>query len=219
MRMAKKQVVVIGLGRFGSSVARALSELGHEVLGLDSDLRRVEEVSEFATQAAQVDATDEDALRDMGVRNFDIGVVAIGSDVKSSILATLLLKRLGVKTVVSKAQDELHGDILEKVGADRVVYPERETGLRVAHALASPNLVDYLQVMPGFGIGKLVAPLAFQGKELGQLDLKGKFGLTTLILRRGNELVLNPSRSEVIGRGDVLVVTGRDEQLEALWAK
>lgn len=214
--MSKKQVVVIGLGRFGSSLARTLAERGYEVLGLDTDMKRVEEVAEFATQAAQVDATDEDALREMGVRNFDVGVVAIGNDIKSSILVTLLLKRLGVGTVISKAQDDLHGEILEKVGADRVVYPERDTGVRVAHALTAANLVDYLEVMPGFGIAKLVVPQSFAGKELGQLDLKGNFGITTLILRRGNELIVNPSRSEVLSRGDVLVLAGRDEKLEAL---
>jgi len=214
--MAKKQVVVIGLGRFGSSLARTLSDQGNEVLGLDIDLKRVEFVAEFATQAAQADATDEDALREMGVRNFDIGVVAIGGDIKSSILVTLLLKRLGVKTVISKAQDDLHGEILEKVGADRVVYPERETGVRVAHAISTPNLVDYLEVMAGYGVAKLVVPLSFVGKELGQLELKSRYGLTPLILRRAGELLLNPSRSEKLNQGDVLVLSGKDEQLEAL---
>ncbi len=214
--MAKKQVVVIGLGRFGSSLARTLTDLGHEVLALDRDIKKVEEIADFATQAAQLDATDEDALREMGVRNFDIGVVSIGSDLKSSILTTLLLKRLGVRMVISKAQDDLHGDILAKVGADRVVYPERETGVRVAHGLVTPNLVDYLEVMPGYGIAKLVAPDAFIGRELGQIDLKGRYGLTTLVLRRGDELILNPTRSEVVNRGDILIVAGRDEQLEAI---
>ena len=214
--MAKKQVVVIGLGRFGSSLARTLSDQGNEVLGLDIDLKRVEFVAEFATQAAQADATDEDALREMGVRDFDIGVVAIGGDIKSSILVTLLLKRLGVKTVISKAQDDLHGEILEKVGADRVVYPERETGVRVAHAISTPNLVDYLEVISGYGIAKLVVPLSFVGKELGQLELRSRYGLTPLILRRAGELLINPSRSEVLNQGDVLVLSGKDEQLEAL---
>lgn len=214
--MAKKQVVVIGLGRFGSSLARTLSDQGNEVLGLDIDLKRVEFVAEFATQAAQADATDEDALREMGVRDFDIGVVAIGGDIKSSILVTLLLKRLGVKMVISKAQDDLHGEILEKVGADRVVYPERETGVRVAHAISTPNLVDYLEVISGYGIAKLVVPLSFVGKELGQLELRSRYGLTPLILRRAGELLINPSRSEVLNQGDVLVLSGKDEQLEAL---
>ncbi len=214
--MARKQIAVIGLGRFGMSLARTLSELGHEVLGLDRDRRKVEDASEFVTQAAQLDATDEDALRDMGLSGFDVGVVSIGTDLKSSILVTLLLKRLGVGMVISKAQDDLHGEILEKVGADRVVYPERETGVRVAHRITSPSLVDYLEVMPGYGIAKMVTPAIFVGKELGQLDLKGRFGLTTLILRRGAESIVNPSRSEVLGPGDVLVVAGRDEKLEAL---
>lgn len=214
--MAKKQVVVIGLGRFGSSLARTLCDLGDEVLGLDIDPKRVEYVAEFATQAAQLDATDEEALREMGVRNFDIGVVAIGGDLKGSILVTLLLKRLCVKTVIAKAQDDLHGEILEKVGADRVVYPERETGVRVAHGISTPNLVDYLEVMSGYGIAKLVTPPSFVGKELGQLELKSRYGLTPLILRRDGELMINPSRSEVLGKGDVLVLSGRDEQLDAL---
>ncbi|MGI5835846.1 MAG: potassium channel family protein [Chloroflexota bacterium] len=214
--MAKKQVVVIGLGRFGTSLVRTLTDLGHEVLGLDINMRKVEDVSEFATQTAQIDATDEDALRQMGVRNFDIAVVAIGSDVKSSILTTLLLKRLGVKMVISKAQDELHGDILGRVGADKVVFPERETGIRLAHSITTPNLVDYLEVLPGFGIAKLVAPPAFVGRELGEIDLKGRFGVTVLILRRGDDLILNPSRSELVGSGDELIIAGRDEQMETI---
>lgn len=214
--MAKKQVVVIGLGRFGSSVARTLCDLGNEVLGIDIDPKRVECVADFATQAIQLDATDEEALKEVGVGDFDIGVVAVGGDLKSSILITLLLKRLGVKTVISKAQDDLHGEILEKVGADRVIYPERDTGIRVAHAISTPNLVDYLEVMSGYGIAKLVPPPSFVGKELGQLELRSRYGLTPLILRRDGELMINPSRSEVLGRGDVLVLSGRDEQLEAL---
>ena len=214
--MVKKQIVVVGLGRFGTSLVRTLVEAGHEVLALDKDLRKVEDASEFATQAAQVDATDEDALREMGVRNFDIAVVAIGTDIKSSILVTLLLKKVGVRMVVSKAQDDLHGEILGRVGADRVVYPERETGIRVAHSLMTPSLVDYLEVMPGYGIAKLVAPPDFVGRELAEIDLKGRFGVTTLALRRGNEIILNPIRSEVVGRDNVLIIAGKDEQLEAM---
>ncbi len=118
--------------------------------------------------------------------------------------------------MISKALDDLHGEILEKVGADRVVYPERETAVRVAHRLTTPDLVDYLEVMPGYGIAKLAVPMAFVGKELGQLDLKGRFGLTTLLLRRGGECIVNPARSEMLGRGDLLVLSGRDDHLEAL---
>ena len=213
----RQQIVVIGLGRFGHSVARALSELGHEVLGVDRDEKAVNEAAEFVTQSVQADATDEDALKELGVRNFDVGVVAIGEDVKSSILITLLLKRLGTKQVISKAQDELHGEILEKVGASRVVYPEYETGVRVAHSLGSRDLVDYLSVAPGYGIVKLIAPASFHGKELGDLDLR-KYGITVLALQHDGEVILNPSRSEIVHPGNALVLAGRDDQLDSLRA-
>ncbi len=212
---SRKQVVVIGLGRFGGSVARALAEMGHEVMGLDKDERAVNYASDFVTHAVQADATDEDVLKEMGVRNFDVGVVAISDDVKSSILATLLLKRLGTKQVISKAQDDLHGEILEKVGADRVVYPERETGVRVAHSLTSSALVDYLAVTPGYGIARMVAPATFHRKELGELDLR-KYGITVLALQRGGEVILNPIRSEIVTAGCSLVLAGRDDQLETV---
>jgi trk system potassium uptake protein len=216
--MARSQVVVIGLGRFGISLARTLSELGHEVLGIDRDPKHVEIASEFVTQAVQADATDEDALIELGVRNFDIGVVSIASDIKSSILVTVLLKRLGVGTVIAKAQDELHGDILSRVGADRVVYPERETGIRIAHAITTPHLVDYLEISPGYGIGKVVAPPAFVGKRLDELNLKKKSGVTVLLLWHGNELIINPDLSEQVSSGDILVVAGKDRQIEAIQA-
>ncbi len=211
----RRQVIVVGLGRFGQSIARSLAELGHEVLAVDRDERPVNDVSDFVTQAVQADATDEEVLREMGVGHFDIGVVAISDDVKSSILVTLLLKRLGTKHVICKAQDELHGEILEKVGADRIVYPELETGVRIAHSLTSPDLVDYLAVMPGYGIAKLIAPVPFHGKELGDLDLR-KHGITVLALQRGHEVMLNPSRSEIVAPGSTLVLAGRDDQLEML---
>lgn len=211
----RNQVVVIGLGRFGQSVARALSELGHEVLGIDRDEKPVNAVSDFVTQAIQADATDEDALKEIGVRNFDVGVVAISDDVKSSILITLLLKRLGTRQVISKAQDDLHGEILEKVGADRVIHPERETGVRLAHSLTSPDLVDYLAVTSGYGIVKLIVPPTFHSRELGELDLR-KYGITALALQYKGEVMLNPTRSETVHPGSVLVLAGRDAQLEAL---
>lgn len=216
--MAKKQVVVIGLGRFGSSLARSLTELGHEVLALDRDMARVEDVAEFVTHAAQVDATDEDALRQMGVADVEVGTVAIASDIKSSILVTVLLKRLGVKTVISKAQDALHGEILAKVGADRVVYPERETAVRLAHGLAAPDLVDYLPVTPGYGIATLQVPQDFAGLNLTVADLRRKFAVATLILRRGGEVTLNPTAGEILRPDDLIVLAGPDDKLEGLAA-
>ncbi|MHB1416971.1 MAG: potassium channel family protein [Chloroflexota bacterium] len=217
--MAKRSsVIIIGLGRFGSSLARTLAANGHEVLGIDSDLKKVEDIAEDVTQAAQADATDEDALAELGVRNFDIGVVAIGTDIKSSILTTLLLKKLGVNNVIAKANDHLHAEILDRIGADSVVFPESDTGVRVAHTLGAPSLVDYMQVMRGYGIAKIVLPKAFAGKHMEDIDLKGRFGVTPLILVRGEDLIVNPSRHQDLQEKDVLVISGSDEQMEDLAA-
>ena len=138
--MAKKQYAVIGMGRFGSSVARELSDLGFEVLAIDVSEQKIQEVSNWVTHAVAVDSTDEEALRSLGLRNFDVVVVAIGEDIQASILTTLILKELGVPELIVKAQNELHGKVLNKIGADKVVFPERDMGLRVAHHLISPNI-------------------------------------------------------------------------------
>lgn len=214
--MPKKSVIVIGLGRFGTSVARTLTAHGHEVLGVDQNMRAVENASPFVTQAVQADATSEDTLVELGVRNFDVAVVAIGADLKASVLITLILKRLNLSHVVAKAQDEMHGEILRRVGADTIVMPNHDTGVRVAHAISAPSLVDYMQVTDGYGVAKLEVPPALDGKQLGDLQLREKHGLTPLALfrARGKELLVNPSKYESLAAGDHLVVIGREEQLD-----
>lgn len=214
--MNKSSVVIIGLGRFGSSLAQSLTERGHDVLGLDRDMRRVEDAVDFVTQATQVDATDESALKDLGVTNFDIGVVSIGGDVKSSVMISLLLERLGLKRVVAKASDELHGEILARIGVETVVFPERDTGSRFAHTMLIPNAVDYMEVMPGYGLAKLTVPQPFVGKHLEDLDLRGKFAVSVLILQRKQDVIVNPSKYEILGLGDTLILGGHDESLEAI---
>lgn len=216
--MSKSSIVIIGLGRFGTSLARTLAERGHDVLGLDTNNKSVEDASDFVNQAAQVDATDEDALVELGVRNFDIGVVAIGTDIKNSILIALQLKKLGMKRVIAKANDELHGEILKKIGVDAIVYPERDTGARVAHTLMLPHATDYMEVMDGYGVAKLIVPKSLSGKHLEDLDLKGRFGVSVLILRRAKEIIVNPSKFEAIAEGDTLVIAGRDDDMEAIRA-
>ncbi|MBI2867691.1 MAG: TrkA family potassium uptake protein [Chloroflexi bacterium] len=216
----KQQVVVIGLGRFGSSVARELSELGYDVLAIDRNMRAVNEASGFVAQAIQADVTDEDALLQLGVKNFDIAIVGIGSDVQSSILVTVLLKRFGIGTVIARAQSELHAVTLEKVGADRVVFPEHESGIRIAHSLANPDVQDYMELAPNFGVSKIRLPKTLVGKSLEQaeLDPEGKFGIVVLALRRGDQIILDPDATEVLQDGDILVLAGRDEGLERLQA-
>ena len=214
--MAREQVVVIGLGRFGSAVARELEGLGHEVLAIDRDEQRVNDIASDVTHALELDAADEDALRDAGAAEFGTAIVAISSDAEPSIFATMVLKRLGVANVIAKAGSLLHGEILSRVGADRVVFPERETGLRLAHSFSVPNVIDYLDVAPGFGIEKIRPPKAFIGRSLRELDLKDKLGITPLALRRGRQVFVNPTRDERIGEDDELIVIGRDDTLDRL---
>jgi trk system potassium uptake protein TrkA len=214
--MAGQQVVVIGLGRFGSAVARELERLGHEVLAIDRSEQNVNDIAPDVTHALQLDAADEDALRSAGVGEFQTAIVAISTDAEPSIFATMVLKRLGVENVIAKAGSVLHGEILSRVGADRVVFPERETGLRLAHSFNIPNVIDYLDVAPNFGIEKVRPPKSFIGRTLGELDLKGRMELTAVALRRGSQVFVNPARDERVTEGDELILIGRDEKLDRL---
>ena len=214
--MAREQVMVIGLGRFGSAVALELERLGHEVLAIDRSEELVNEIAPDVTHALQLDAAEEDALRSAGAGDFATAIVAISSDAQPSIFATMVLKRLGVRTVIAKAGSLLHGEILARVGADRVIFPERETGLRLAHSFNVPNVLDYLDIAPNFGIEKIRPPESFIGKSLGELDLKGRLGLTPIALRRGQQVFVNPSRDERLADGDELILIGRDDKLEQL---
>ena len=214
--MAGQQVVVIGLGRFGSAVARELERLGHEVLAIDRSEQNVNDIAPDVTHALQLDAADEEALRSAGVAEFQTAIVAISTDTEPSIFATMVLKRLGVDNVIAKAGSLLHGEILSRVGADRVVFPERETGLRLAHSFNIPNVIDYLDVAPNFGIEKVRPPKSFIGRTLGELDLKGRMELTAVALRRGSQVFVNPARDERVTEGDELILIGRDEKLDRL---
>lgn len=214
--MAKEQVMVIGLGRFGSAVARELERLGHQVLAIDRGEQQVNDIASEVTHALQLDAADEDALRSAGAGDFQTAIVAISTDAEPSIFATMVLKRLGVRTVIAKAGSQLHAEILSRVGADRVVLPERETGLRLAHSFNVPNVIDYLDVAPNFGIEKIRPPASFIGKSLGELDLKTRLSLTPIALRRGQQVFVNPARDERVAEGDELILIGRDDKLGQL---
>jgi trk system potassium uptake protein TrkA len=214
--VARQQVMVIGLGRFGSALARELERLGHEVLAVDAGEQAVNEIAPHVTHALQLDASDEKALREVGAEQFGTAIVAISSAAEASIFATMVLKRLGVRNVIAKAGDQLHADILTMVGADRVVLPEHETGQRLAHSFGQPNVIDYLDIAPSFGIERLRPPPSFVGKTLGELDLKNRLSLTPIALRRGMEVIVNPAPQERIGKGDELILVGRDEKLDQL---
>jgi trk system potassium uptake protein TrkA len=212
----KTSVMVIGLGRFGTAAARELMALGHEVLAIDANEGIVNELAPEMTHAVQLDAADEAALRAIGAGDFEHAIVAITGSVEASVYATMALKTIGVGNVVAKAGTRLHGEILERVGADRVVYPEREMGERVAHSFAVRNVVDYLDVAPRFGIVKVAPPASWVGRPIRDLDLAGRLGLTAIALRRGDGVTVNPGRDEVVGAGDELILIGRDDRLEDL---
>lgn len=211
-----KQFAVIGLGRFGASVALTLSRMGYDVLGVDVSEEKVNSVMEHITHAVQVDAMDEHAIKALGIRNFDVVVVAIGQDIQSNILVTVMLKEMGIKRVVAKAVTELHGKVLERVGADKVVFPERDMGVRVAHALVSKNILDQITISPDHSIIELMAPAEFVGKTLAEGAIRGRHGVTVLAIRRGSEVIISPGAKQVVEDGDVLVVVGRNERLKNL---
>jgi trk system potassium uptake protein TrkA len=210
------EFAVIGIGRFGRSVAVTLQQLGHRVLAIDKDEERLRRVAEEVTHAVQLDATDAEALRGVGITNFDAVVVAIGNYIQESILTTLVLKELGCKKVVAKAVDELQARVLEKVGADLIVRPEKEMGIRVAHLLSSPSLVDYLEVSPTFSIEEISVSTRLEGRTLRDLDLRGRFGVSVLLIRRDGQLLISPPAETVLRAGDVLVVVGENRQLSKL---
>lgn len=215
----KKQVLVIGLGRFGSSVARSLYNLGHDVLAIDRDDRRVQNIMGQATYALTGDATNETVLKELGIPDYDTAVVAIGSDIVSSVMASVLLKTMGVPYVVSRARDELHGNALERIGVDKVVHAESEMGVRLAHSLFNPNVQEYLEITPNFGISKMRISQRFVNmslKELGFSNARDKYGLVVLAIRRGKDITLNPDTDDKIQVDDTLVLAGRDELLEKL---
>lgn len=208
--------VVIGCGRFGSSVAKTLSGLGHDVLAIDQNLELVQDISDYVTQAVQIDAADEVALKALGISNYDVVIVGISSDLQASILITLLTKELGVKHVVCKAKDELQGKVLYKIGADRVVFPERDMGVRVAHNLVSKNVLEFIELDPEYSIVEIMAGNKWSDKTLGALNFREKYGVNVVAIKKGEEMNISPSSKDLVHSGDLLVVIGEIKGLNKL---
>jgi trk system potassium uptake protein TrkA len=223
------QFVVIGLGRFGSSIARALSEKNFEVLAIDKDESQVKAMEDVVSQAVVLDATDEKSLRELGVKDFDTAIVSMGDTVEDSIMITLTLKELGVKQVIVKAKSELHARILKKVGADRITFPEREMADRLAQSLASPKIFDFIEVSETYGIVEMVAPKKFTNKTLADLKLRDKYRVSAVAIKRKlpfskpdgstdfkEEIIVGPGGSDEIISGDVLILLGRNEDIDKI---
>lgn len=209
-----KQYAVIGLGRFGISLAGNLLEAGQEVLGVDVNEERVEEAQPAVTHAVIADSTDPEALKSIGIRNFDTVIVAIGNDIQASILTVLLLKEEGVKKVIAKAINKPHGQVLDKVGADWVIFPERDMGERVAHMLLSPNVLNFIELSKEYSVEEIMVPATMTNKTLRELDMRARYNLSVIAIRHGRNINISPSPDEAIEEGDVLVVIGGNRDLE-----
>ncbi len=211
-----KTYAVIGLGRFGAAAAARLEELGNEVLAIDTSEELVQRLADRVTHAVVGDARDEAVLRSLGMRGVDCAIVAIGSDIAASVLVTLSLKDMGVKQVICKASDEIHKRALERIGADYVVIPEREMALKLAQRLASPNLLDFIELSDEYGIAEVEVPAAWVGRTIRELDVRAKYHLDILGVRRKERLRLSPGADHRFAEGDAVVALGRNEDLSAI---
>ena len=209
-----KSYAVIGLGRFGSALARQLCKLGAEVLALDVKGDYVQQIANDVTHAVVGDAQDKEVLRALGVRNLDCAVIAIGDNLAASVLITMNLKELGVPYIVCKAHDETHRKVLEKLGVDRVVIPEHEYAQRLARTLISHNVLDYIELSEDFGILDVPAPKSWIGKSLRELNVRAKLGVTIIAVENGGKTNVSPTADYAVGEGDTLVMLGDNVALE-----
>ncbi|ARB41077.1 TrkA family potassium uptake protein [Mammaliicoccus sciuri] len=208
-----REYVVIGLGRFGGSIVRELNALDMDVMAIDADEARVNEFSDIATHAVIADTTDEAVMKSLGIRNFDHVIVAIGENIQASTLTTLILKELGVKKVTAKAQNDYHAKILNKIGADTVVHPERDMGRRIAHNVASASVLDYLELSDEYSIVEIKAGERLAGSSILELDVRANYGINIIAVKRGKDIIVAPDPNENIEFHDILIVIGHDNDL------
>jgi trk system potassium uptake protein TrkA len=211
-----KSYVVIGLGRFGRTLAKQLCMLGAEVLAIDVHQDLVQQVAEDVTHAVVGDSQDKDVLRALGVRDFDCAIVAIGSNLAASVLTVMNLQELGVPYIISKAHDETHSRVLQKLGVNKVVIPEQENAARLARSLNSHNVLDYIELSEEYGILELPAPRGWVGQTLKELNVRAKLGVNIIAVESGKKTNVSPSADYLIQEGDVMVVLGDNYSLEAV---
>jgi len=209
----KKSFAVIGLGKFGGSIVTELMKQGADVLAIDIKEERVNEYASVATHAVIGDTTDEKVLKSLGIRNFDHVIVAIGDDIQASILTTIILRELGVKDVTAKALSDYHEKVLKKIGADRIVHPERDMGIRLAHNMVSNNILDYLELSDQHSIVEIVARGRLAGHTVIDLDIRAKYGINIVAIKRGNDVIVSNLAREVIRKDDILIVIGADTDI------
>jgi len=227
--MTKKQFLVVGLGTFGENVAKYLTEKGAQVIAIDKDEKKVQNIAHFVTQALTADATDEKFLKSLNPEEIDVGIVAIGESLEDSVLVTLHMKELGVKKIVVKCINQLHARISAKLGADRIVYPELEMAKRVAEGLISPNILEEIELSPEYNIVELIVPKKFIGKTIKQAKIRSEYNLNIIAIKRKvpyltdsgesdfkEEINISPFPDDELNDGDILVVIGKDSDVERL---
>jgi len=211
-----EKVAVIGLGRFGTTVVEELVRLGHDVLGIDQDEHIVNSIVGSATHALILDSSNKDALIKAGLKTFNIVVVGIGENIEASILTTLILKELGVKNVISRAISKYHGVILEKIGADRIVYPESEIGKKVARSIVIPDLIDFIELGSELSIAEMLVSKNMVGKSLVDLQLRNKYNVNIVAIKRGDQINSSPGPDDVLLEGDSYLVSGHPQNISRL---
>ncbi|GKU82327.1 TrkA family potassium uptake protein [Niallia sp. NCCP-28] len=209
----KKEFAVIGLGRFGGSICRELVELGMEVMVIDKNEEKINEFANIVSHAVVGNSVDENVLKSLGIRNFEHVIVAIGLDIQASILTTLILKELGVQKITVKAQNDYHEKVLKKIGADHIVHPERDMGKRIAHNIVSNNVLDYLELSDEHSIVEIKASTRLDGHTMLDLDIRARYGITIVAIKRGQDIIVSPQAAEPIKENDVLIVIGADSDI------
>lgn len=206
----KREFVVIGLGRFGGSIVKELIDQDAHVMAIDISPSKVDEFALIATQAVVADTTDEAALKSLGIQNFEHVIVAIGENIQASILTSLILKEIGVPKITVKAQNDYHEKVLVKIGADRVVRPERDMGIRVANNIVSNNILDYLDLSDEHSIAEIKANERLAGHSIVELDVRARYGINIVAIKRGENIVISPKADERIENDDILIMIGSD---------
>ena len=216
MSKKQKQYVVVGLGRFGRAIAETLCQDGAEVLGVDQRMDLVERMRDELTQTIQMDAMDRDALETLGIRDFDIVFVTMGSDIRASGTIVLLLKELGARRIIAKAHDEFHGRMLEKLGADQVLFPERDMGRRVAHSLLSGNVIEYMELSTQYSMAEIRPKPEWIGKTLKELAMRSEMNINVVAIRCGDEVNAMPQPETRIREDDMMLVVISEEMLKKM---
>lgn len=212
----EKQYAVFGLGSFGMSVAVTLQNLGCEVVVVDNHMERIQEIADSVSYAMRADIEDPEVIRSLGTRNLDGVIVAVSEDMEASVMATIISKELGVPYVLAKAKNEMHAKILRKIGADAVIFPERETGERIARNLVSANFADWITLSPEYSIIEIAVPTQWIGRTLMQLDVRRSHDVSVVGITIGEKVEVNPDPDKPLKEGQVLILVGANKALQEL---